>query len=73
MAVTSKTAHKLIKIRKGSNATMWNAYPDSSVDLWDQNIINEYVVAYELNSGLDNTIKHMLPKVCFEPEFIGNV
>ena len=42
------------------------AYPDTSVDLWDKNIVNgEYIIAYELNSGLDRTIQAMLPKVSF--------
>ena len=42
----------------------FNAYPDSSADLWDQNIVNgEYIIAYELNPGLDRKIHDMLPEV----------
>ena len=42
------------------------AYPDTSVDLWDKNIVNgEYIIAYELNYGLDRKIQDMLPKVSF--------
>ena len=42
------------------------AYPNSKVDLWDQNFINgEYVIAYELNPGLHPKLQSMLPKVCF--------
>ena len=43
------------------------AYVDSSADLWDKNIVNgEYIIAYELNSGLDHKLQDMLPEVCFE-------
>ena len=42
------------------------SYPDSKVDLWDQNVIKgEYVIAYELNPGLHPKLQSMLPKVCF--------
>ena len=48
----------------------FNAYPDSSADLWDQNIVNgEYIIAYELNYGLDRKIQDMLPKVSFGNAF----
>ena len=44
-----------------------DAYVDSSADLWDTNIVNgEYIIAYELNSGLDHELQDMLPEVCFE-------
>ena len=46
------------------------AYPDTSVDLWDKNIVNgEYIIAYELNSGLDHKIQDMIPKVCLRNAF----
>ena len=49
-----------------SNTAMWNAYPDSEVDLWDQNLVNrEFVIAYEINPGLDHKLQNMLPKVVF--------
>ena len=44
-----------------------DAYVDSSADLWDKNIVNgEYIIAYELNYGLDHKLQYMLPEVCFE-------
>ena len=44
------------------------AYEDSSADLWDQNIAAQYIIAYELNPGLDRKIQDMLPNVSFEIE-----
>ena len=53
-----------MKMSGDSNTAMWNAYPDSEVDLWDQNLVNgEFVVAYEINPGLDHKLQNMLPKV----------
>ena len=66
IVVSPKTSHKLITKKNGSNATVSNAYPDSTVDIWDQNIINEYVISYKFNSGLDYTLQNMLPQVRFE-------
>ena len=44
-----------------------NAFTDSSVVLWDRNIVNgEYIIAYEMSSGLDYKIRELLPKVRFE-------
>ena len=63
--MSAKTAYKLMKNENGSNSTIWNPYPDSTVDLWNQNIVNEYIIAYELNSGLDYKLQDMLPEVCF--------
>ena len=42
------------------------AYEDSSADLWDQNIAAQYIIAYELNPGLDRKIQDMLPNVRIE-------
>ena len=49
------------------NAAIMNqAFPDSTVQLWDQNFVNgEYIIAYEINPGLHHKVKTMLPKVCF--------
>ena len=48
------------------NSTLWRSYPDSKVDLWDQNFVHgEYVIAYEISPGLDPKIKSMLPEVSF--------
>ena len=47
-----------------------NAYPvdlwNSSANFWDKNIAEQYIIAYELNSGLSHTIQDMLPQVSFE-------
>ena len=64
IAVSEKTVHKLMKTSSGSNAAIWKAYPDSRVDLWDQNLVNgEYVIAFELNPGLGQSLKNLLPNV----------
>ena len=64
IAVSGKTVHKLMKLNGDSNAAIWKAYPDSKVDLWDQNVVNgEFVIAYELSPGLDHKLQDMLPKV----------
>ena len=64
IAVSRKTVHKLMKIRSDSNTAMLGAYPNSKVDLWDRNLVNgEFVIAYELNSGLDHKLQNLLPKV----------
>ena len=70
IAVSRKTAHKLMKISGDSNTAMWGAYPDSRVDLWDQNVVNgEYVIAYEINPGLDHKVQNMLPKVGIQTRY----
>ena len=46
-------------------AHMNQAFPDSTVQLWDKNVTNEYIIAYELDPKLDQKLKNMLPKVCF--------
>ena len=64
IVVSGKTVNKLMRLNGDSNAAIWNAYPDSEVDLWDQNVVNgEYVIAYELSPGLDRKLQNMLPKV----------
>ena len=53
-----------MKISGDSNTAMWGAYAHSGVDLWDQNVVNgEYIIAYEINLGLDRKLQNMLPKV----------
>ena len=55
-----------MKISDDSNTAMWGAFPDlrPGVDLWDQNVVNgEFVIAYEINSGLDYKLQNMLPEV----------
>ena len=64
IAVSEKTVHKLMKTSSGSNAAIWKAYPDSQVDLWDQNLLNgEYVIAFEMNPGLGQSLQNLLPAV----------
>ena len=49
-----------------SNQGLNRAFHDSTVQLWDQNLANgKYVIAYELDPGLDDKLKALLPKVCF--------
>ena len=53
-----------MKTSNDSNSEIWNAYPNSRVDIWDQNFINgEYRVPYELNPNLHQKLKSMLPQV----------
>ena len=66
IAVSEKTVPILMKTNNDSNA-IWRAYPDSRVDLWDQNFVNgEYIISYEFNPSLHQKLKSMLPKVCFK-------
>ena len=56
-----------MKTTANSNATLWNAFQDSRVDLWDQNFFDgEYIIAYDLNPGLHQNVQNMLPMVCPE-------
>ena len=67
--MSRKTIPKLLKTSMDSNGGRLKAYPDSTVDLWDQNFVNgQYVIAYEINGGLDPDLIDMLPKVslCFK-------
>ena len=45
-----------------SNAAIWKAYTKSKIDLWDQNM--EYVISFEFNPELDQSVKNLLPEVC---------
>ena len=41
-----------------------DALAGSEMDLWHENFVNgEYVIAYEMNHGLDPKVQLMLPKV----------
>ena len=54
----------MMKTSNNSNATLWRAYPDSQVDLWDQNFVNgEYVIAYEFKSWLHRDVQSLLPTI----------
>ena len=66
IAVSRKTVHKLMKISGNSNTAMVNAFSNTEMDLWDQNVVNgEFVIAYVINPGLDQKLQNMLPKVYF--------
>ena len=53
-----------MNINYDSDADLWRAYTKSKIDLWDQNFINDkYIIAYEVNPGLDPKVQDMLPKV----------
>ena len=53
-----------MKTSSGSNAALWNAFPVSGVDLWDQNLVNgEYIIAFEMNAGLGQSLRNLLPEV----------
>ena len=67
IAVSARTVGKLMITSDDPNAAlMSHAFPDSTVQLWDQNIVSgEYIIAYEFNPELHNKLKTMLPKVCF--------
>ena len=55
-----------MKSNNDSNAAIWRAYPDSQVDLWDQNFVNgEYIISYEFDPSLHQKLKTMLPNVSF--------
>ena len=53
-----------MNISDSSNPDLFRAYPDSRVDLWDENIVDgKYIIAYTLSSDLDDKLKNMLPMV----------
>ena len=67
MAVSARTVNTLMITSNDSNLGLMNrAFPDSTVQLWNQNPVDgKYVIAYELDPGLYHKLKTMLPKVCF--------
>ena len=67
IAVSQKTVRKFMNI--SSDANFSNAFPTTTSDLWNQNIVNgKYIIAYKLNPGLDRRLQTMLPKVSLIPE-----
>ena len=65
IAVSEKTLDKLMHISSDSNTAIWKAYADSTVALWDQNLVDgEYIIAFELNPGLGQSLLNLLPEVC---------
>ena len=67
IAVSARTIDKLMITSDDPNsALMSHAFPDSTIQLWNQNLVNgEYIIAYEFHSGLHHKLQTMLPKVCF--------
>ena len=65
IAVSARTIDKLMITSDDPNsALMSHAFPDSTIQLWNQNFVNgEYIVAFELNPHLNHKIRSMLPKV----------
>ena len=44
-----------------SNPGLVRAYPDTLVDLWDENVVDgKYIIAYTLSSDLDDKTKNTL-------------
>ena len=67
IALSKQSILKLLNTTSDADYLPVRAYTDSSVDLWDRNIVNgEYIIAYEISSGLDYKIQELLPKVRFE-------
>ena len=66
IAVSARTVDKLMITSDDPTAALMNqAFLDTTVQLWDQNVVNgEYVIAYELDPGLHDKLKAMLPEVC---------
>ena len=57
-----------------SNPDLVRAYPDTTVDLWDENIVNgKYVIAYTMSSKLSDEIKNILPTVRCHDNFTHNL
>ena len=67
IAVSARTVDTLMITSDDPNPGLMNrAFPDSTIQLWNQNPVNgKYVIAYELDPGLDEKLKTKLPKVCY--------
>ena len=53
-------------VNDDSNSMLWKAFPDSTVDLWNENFVNgQYIIAFEFAYDLDDKVKGLLPKVSF--------
>ena len=65
IAVSAKTVRKLLATDDDSDSMLWRAFPDMTVDLWNETFVNgQYIIAVEFASDLDDKIKSLLPKVC---------
>ena len=66
IAVSGRTIDTLMITSDDSNQRLNRAFQDSTVQLWNENLVNgKYVIAYELDPGLDDELKTLLPKVYF--------
>ena len=67
IAVSARTVDTLMITSDDLNLGLMNrAFPDSTIQLWNQKPVNgKYVIAYELDPGLDEKLKTKLPKVCY--------
>ena len=66
ITVSGRTIDTLMITSDDSNQRLNRAFQDSTVQLWNENLVNgKYVIAYELDPGLDDELKTLLPKVCF--------
>ena len=66
IAVSGRTVDTLMITSDDSNQRLNRAFQDSTVQLWNENLVNgKYVIAYELDPGLDDELKTLLPKVYF--------
>ena len=62
--MSENTFNKMIITSDDSNSAIMRGYPMPQAELWDENFVNgEYVIAYELSSGLHPDVQSMLPKV----------
>ena len=66
IAVSGRTIDTLMITSDDSNQRLNRAFQDSTVQLWNENLVNgKYVIAYELDPELDDELKTLLPKVYF--------
>ena len=66
IAVSARTVDTLMITSNDLNLGLMNrAFPDSTIQLWNQKPVNgKYVIAYEFDPGLDHELTTLLPKVC---------
>ena len=64
VVLSEKTMTKMMQTSYHENTPLLRAYPDVKVDLWNQTFINgKYVIEYELDPSLHQTLQKLLPKV----------
>ena len=61
--ITANTARLLIPV-SNSTSNIAAGFTNTSVTLWDQNKEDgKYIIGYEINDGLDQDTKELIPKV----------